>query len=127
MATIPERHLDRLRGAGLLVSQPFVPNHVAFPGGVIVGKPASVTGHSLPGYKSGWDLDHSEHLLLKPCRAPDLEAPEEHFWPSPDHSRRSKGEIDDRGQVVGIAWLGGAIASYPVPSVADPHLGPRLV
>lgn len=57
MATIPERHLDRLREAGLLVSQPFVFYHVAFPGGVTVGKPASVAGHSLPGYETGWDLD----------------------------------------------------------------------
>lgn len=57
MAAIPEHHLDRLRAAGLLVSEPFVPNHVAFPDGVIVGKPASVRGHSLPEYEAWWGLD----------------------------------------------------------------------
>jgi hypothetical protein len=49
VAAIPEQCLDRLRGAGLLVSGPFVPDHVAFPDGMLVAKPASVAGHSLPG------------------------------------------------------------------------------
>ena len=54
MAAIPEQHLARLRAAGLLISEPFVPNHVAFPDGVIVSKPATVAGHSLPGYEAWW-------------------------------------------------------------------------
>ncbi len=54
MAILPEPHLERLRAAGLLVSEPFVPDHVAFPGGVIVAKPASVAGNSLPDFEMGW-------------------------------------------------------------------------
>lgn len=54
MAVIPEQNLDRLRAAGLLISEPFVPNHVAFPDGVIVAKPAAVAGHSLPDYEAWW-------------------------------------------------------------------------
>jgi hypothetical protein len=54
VAVISEQHLDRLRAAGLLVSEPFVPDHIAFPDGVIVAKPASVAGHSLPGYEARW-------------------------------------------------------------------------
>jgi hypothetical protein len=56
MAVIPEQHLDRLREVGLLISEAFVPNHVAFPDGVIVAKPASVEGHSLPGYEAWWGM-----------------------------------------------------------------------
>jgi hypothetical protein len=56
VAAIPEQYLDQLRAAGLLLSEPFVPNHVAFPDGVIVAKPASIAGHSLPGYKAGWGM-----------------------------------------------------------------------
>jgi len=55
MAAIPEQHLDRFRSAGLLVSDPFVPDQVAFPDGVIVSKPASVAGHSLPDYECYWE------------------------------------------------------------------------
>jgi hypothetical protein len=56
MAVIPENHLDQLRAAGLLISEPFVPNHITYPDGVgvIVAKPASVAGHSLPGYEARW-------------------------------------------------------------------------
>lgn len=54
MSVIPEQYLDRLRAAGLLISKPFVPDHVAFPDGVIVAKPAAVVGHSLPDYEGSW-------------------------------------------------------------------------
>jgi hypothetical protein len=56
VAVIPVRHLDRLRAAGLLISEPFVPGHVAFPDGVVVAKPASLPGHSLPGYEAWWGM-----------------------------------------------------------------------
>jgi hypothetical protein len=56
MATIPEAYLDHLRAAGLLTSEPFVPNHVAFPDGVIVAKPSTVPGHSIPSFKAGWGM-----------------------------------------------------------------------
>lgn len=55
MAVISEYHLNQLRAAGLLISEPFVPDHVAFPDGVIVAKPATVPGHSLPGYEAHWE------------------------------------------------------------------------
>ena len=51
MATIPDEHLDRLRAAGLLVSDPFLAGHVAFPDGIVVGKPKSVPGHCLPDFE----------------------------------------------------------------------------
>ena len=57
MSVIPEQYLDRLRAAGLLVSEPFVHNHVAYPDGVIIGKPASLRGHSIPGYECWWGGD----------------------------------------------------------------------
>jgi len=56
MAVIPEQYLDRLCAAGLLISEPFVPNHVAFSDGVIVAKPASVAGHSLPEFEGWWGV-----------------------------------------------------------------------
>lgn len=54
MAAILKQHLDRLRDTGLLVSDPFVANHVAFPDGVMVAKPASVKGNSLPDFECSW-------------------------------------------------------------------------
>ncbi len=57
MAAIPKRHLDQLRAAGLLVSEPLAPDSDLFPDGVIVGKPASTPGHSLPEFEMWWGLD----------------------------------------------------------------------
>ncbi len=54
---IPKALLATLRAAGLLVSEYFVPNHVMFPDGVIVCKPASVRGNCIPGYQASWGLD----------------------------------------------------------------------
>ena len=54
MAAIDARHIDKLRAASLVVSEPFLPDHSAFPEGVIVGKPATVQGHSLPDYETLW-------------------------------------------------------------------------
>jgi hypothetical protein len=56
VAVIPEKYLEQLRAAGLVTSEPFVPNHVAFPDGVLVGKPSSVAGHCLAGYELGWGM-----------------------------------------------------------------------
>jgi len=64
MAVIPEQYLERLRAVGLVISDPFVPDHVAFPDGVIVAKPASVVGHSLPGYEAWWGAAGSSCVLL---------------------------------------------------------------
>lgn len=52
---VPEQCLLRLRSSGLLVSDPYVPNHLAYPEGVQVGKPASVSGNAIPGYEGYWD------------------------------------------------------------------------
>jgi hypothetical protein len=51
---IPAAYLDQLRAAGLLVGDPFPPDHVAFPDGVDVAKPARAGGHSLPEYCAYW-------------------------------------------------------------------------
>jgi hypothetical protein len=56
VSVIPDKYLNQLRAAGLLTSEPFVPDHVAFPDGVIVAKPSSVRGHSLPDYECGWGM-----------------------------------------------------------------------
>jgi hypothetical protein len=53
---VPERCLDKLRAAGLLVSDPYVPNHLAYPDGVMAAKPASIRGNSIPGYESYWGV-----------------------------------------------------------------------
>jgi hypothetical protein len=52
---IPEKYLEELRAARLLVSKPFVPGHVAFPDGVTVGKPKGAGGHSLLDFECYWD------------------------------------------------------------------------
>lgn len=58
MAFIPEQYLDQLRTAGLLASDPFASGHIAFPDGVVIGKPASVPGHSIPyEYPCEWGND----------------------------------------------------------------------
>ena len=65
---IPETYLARLRSAGLLISDPFVPTHVAYPDGVIVGKPVKAFGNTVPGLERGWGLD-----------GPSLDAPAVEF------------------------------------------------
>ena len=65
VAVIPAQHLDRLRAAGLLISEPFVHDHVAFPDGVTVCKPASVAGHSLPDLEGWWGP--TDVMLDAPC------------------------------------------------------------
>lgn len=53
MAVIHEKYLNELRAAGLLISEPFVSYHRAYPDGVKVGKPISVPGNST-GVTCGW-------------------------------------------------------------------------
>lgn len=50
----PEQYCDRLRDAGLVVSKPYISNHVAFPDGIVVGKPITVAGNSIPGTQTAW-------------------------------------------------------------------------
>ncbi len=54
MAMIAEHHLERLRASGLLVSSPFVSDHVGFPDGVSIAKPNTVKGNSLPDWEWRW-------------------------------------------------------------------------
>jgi hypothetical protein len=54
---IPGEHLDRLRNAGLLVSEPFVPYHRSFPDGHKIGKPQAVGGNAIPGFEAYWGDD----------------------------------------------------------------------
>jgi hypothetical protein len=63
---IPERYLEGLRRAGLLVSEPFVPGHLAFPDGVTVGKPRGTGGHSIEGSCGLWSEDGVEIPLDAP-------------------------------------------------------------
>ncbi len=53
----PQEYLHRLCDAELLVSEPFISDHAAFPDGVTIAKPAAIKGHSLPEYKAWWDVD----------------------------------------------------------------------
>lgn len=66
MTLIPERYLEQLRSAGILTGEPFVHTHIGFPDGMIVAKPSSVPGHSLPDYECGWGMTD---IILD---APDL-------------------------------------------------------
>jgi len=71
---VPEHCLDRLRAAGLLVSDPYIPNHLAFPDGVIVGKPNDVPGNSIAGYEGHWGTTG---------RVVDAPSPRLHYDPAP--------------------------------------------
>jgi hypothetical protein len=51
---IPSDILDRLRNVGLLVSEPFVATHVAYPDGCVIAKPATVRGNHIAGYEGYW-------------------------------------------------------------------------
>jgi hypothetical protein len=51
---LTDEALDRLRAAGLYVSERFVDDHLAFPGGVVVGKPVELPGNGIAGYVSGF-------------------------------------------------------------------------
>jgi len=61
LVVIPAAYLDRLRNAGLLVSEPFLSSHRAFPDGHIVGKPQSVGGNAIAGFECYWG---DAHILL---------------------------------------------------------------
>ena len=54
---IPECHLTTLRAAGLLVSEPFVAGHSAFPDGVVVAKPRDLAGNGMADYECIWGED----------------------------------------------------------------------
>ncbi len=49
-----ERYLRRLVAAGLVVSEPFEPQHMSCPDGVMVAKPASVIGNGIREWSVGW-------------------------------------------------------------------------
>lgn len=48
---LSEGCLQQLRNAGLHVSDPYPDDHVAYPGGVSVGKPGTVPGNGQAGYR----------------------------------------------------------------------------
>src|SRR4051812_34838436 len=62
---VPEYCLDRLRVAGLLVSEPYIPNHLAFPDGVAVGKPSDVPGNGIAEYEGHWGA--AGRVVDAPC------------------------------------------------------------
>lgn len=49
---IPERCLARLRASGLDVSDPYSSNHLVYPDGVAIFKPATTIGNAIPGFES---------------------------------------------------------------------------
>lgn len=53
MSTIPINCQKRLLSVGLFVSPPAPKSHV-MPGFVVVGKPLTVAGNSIPGFKTGY-------------------------------------------------------------------------
>lgn len=53
MTVIDEQYLQRLRTAGLFVSEPFPEGH-GWEHGVRIGKPTTIPGNSIPGYQSGF-------------------------------------------------------------------------
>lgn len=61
---ISKERLTRLKEAGLLISEPFVETHIAYPGGYIIGKPKSVGGNFRENHESYWGW---EQIL---CDAP---------------------------------------------------------
>lgn len=56
MTKIPEEFTQRLRSRGLFVADPMPSEHV-FPDGVLVGKPTTLVGNFIPGYKTGYGKD----------------------------------------------------------------------
>ena len=61
---IPQEQLDRLTSRGLLIGGPFVPDHVAYPNGLMIGKPKSVGGNHT-GHKAYFGPD--EITTDAPC------------------------------------------------------------
>ncbi len=53
---IPEKHISRLRSYDLFVAEPTSPEH-CYPDGVLVGKPKTTAGNSIPNYSSGFMID----------------------------------------------------------------------
>lgn len=53
MAKIPKSSIQRLRSAGLFVSEPWPSSHV-WPDNVLIGKPAAVPGNAIPAYADGF-------------------------------------------------------------------------
>lgn len=58
MPPLPEHYQNELRSRGLVLSKPFVEDHV-LPAAVFVGKPDTVAGNSIPSHKC---LFHEHNL-----------------------------------------------------------------
>jgi hypothetical protein len=54
-ALIPDRCLETLRAAGLLVGKPLPADDERYPAGVMIGKPVGMGGNRLPDWRMGWD------------------------------------------------------------------------
>ncbi len=68
MSKIDEKYLKRLRDASLFVSEPYSEGH-GWEHGVRVGKPAQITGNSIPGYEGGYITIGEE------IQPPEMDAP----------------------------------------------------
>lgn len=67
MAQIPEHCIERLRSAGLFVSEPWPSDHV-WPNNVLVGKPVGVPGNSIPGFSTGFGISDRVEFDGPPAR-----------------------------------------------------------
>ena len=56
MAKIPENQLNRLRNAGLFISEPAPSTHV-MPDFVSINKPKEVNGNCIPNFSTKYDID----------------------------------------------------------------------
>jgi hypothetical protein len=84
---IPEACLQRLLAAGLLVGHPFPANHLAWPEGRTIGKPETVRGNSVIGYRARSGLGQIV------CDAPAVFLPrQENLWVSQSGSGRLPSE-----------------------------------
>lgn len=67
MVKIPEQSIQRLRSAGLFVSDPWPSSHV-WPDNVLIGKPTGVPGNSIPDYTTFFGLHDPIEFDAPPVR-----------------------------------------------------------
>jgi hypothetical protein len=117
---INKEELKSLSNSGLLISDPFVPNHVANPSGFVIGKPKSIGGNTRSGRESYWG---SEGIL---CDAPSLVLHEKdgqyfvtcHEWvpgPGPGDFIKSFHTLTEAIQAVKDYYFGDPIQMNPPP------------
>jgi hypothetical protein len=59
MTVIRKSTIDKLRDAGLFVSEP-LPTNSPFPDGVVIAKPITTPGNSIPDYTSSYGMENEQ-------------------------------------------------------------------